>query len=74
MTWIKHFHTDHVFIPPLIREAHFHCIPGEGTRQFREGRMINNRNRTESIATSIDLYMQLEQQQMKEHAEIVRLS
>jgi len=36
--------------------------------------MINNRNRTESIATSIDLYMQLKQQQLKEHAEIARLS
>ena len=36
--------------------------------------MINSRDRTESIATSIDLYMRVEQQQMKEHAEIVRLS
>lgn len=36
--------------------------------------MINNRNRTESIAISMNLYMRVEQQQMKEHAEIVRLS
>ena len=47
---------------------------GEGTRQFRVGRMINSRDRTENIATSIDLYMQLEQQQMKGYAEIARLS
>lgn len=36
--------------------------------------MINNRNRTENTATFMDLCTQLEQQQMKEHAEIARLS